>query len=279
MAGITGGWKAKQGIMSGAKKQGTGINPVHYQYGGQGRDIAPGEQILVLPDELEPTRYEDPLDDNLAENLWGYDQDTGTSDRPPLGMDPQDFRNNSNDFPEWGEYENGLPGGSNIRDEDHGALVRSTPKQTPDETVSEGWLNKVHGTVSNSRVSDTSQLFMQTSQTQRDKTRAGSQMPEGRANEQDAPIRSRIPGKKLRFFSGGERHYDMFPQQQDPSLRPWWNRNAGTGYPEWLEPNFAYESLPMTRVVPPDPYTGPDVAQGDTSNDYGYTDEDVMPYA
>jgi hypothetical protein len=272
---ISGTWKARQAIMASAKKQGTGINPVHTVRDGEGRNIAPETQLSTLPPELGPTVYDDPYDDNQVYNLWGYDQETGTSDRPAVGTDTQDFRNNTDDFPQWGPYENGLTGGSNIRDQEHGALLGQTPKQTPDETVSEGWLNKVTTSPGNSRTSDQSQLIVQTSGVQRYKTRAGSQVPgSGRQSTQVAPINSRVAGKKLKVFSGLRRHVDMFPQQQTPSLRPFWSRNAGTGYVDWMEPNQQVQVRPKTREVPPDPYTGPPVG----NDTYGYTDED-MSYA
>jgi len=100
-------------------------------------------------------------------------------------------------------------------------------------------------------------------------------VPMGRANEFDAPIGSRIPGQKLRFWSGGERHYDMFPRQQDLIIRPFWARNAGTGYVEWMAPNEMYVSSPYNRMAPSDANVGPDTPPEETTT---YTDEDMNYY-
>lgn len=283
MAALTGAWKAQRqgGAMYsdyvGALKWGTGINPIHGIRGGEGRNIAPGEQTLtVVPDLTESYQHDDtayPPEDS-ASTLWGYGVDTGTADRP--GWGGPDQRADAGNFPSWGQSPSGIPLGTRIRSILKGAAATVTMKQTPNETVSEGWLNKAKSTVEDAVVSDPSQYEMQTSMTQRDKVRAGSQMPMGRENEYDAPIASRIPAMKEKVYSGGERHYDMEPKAQDVIIRPFWARTAGTGYRQWMTPNEMYVSNPLDRTVPDNPNAGPETPP--TGSEYGFMDEDMSYY-
>lgn len=268
---ITGTWKAAQRIQAGPTKWGTGINPVHGAVDNTGRQIAVTPQQNVISDDV--TEQYDPVDgytdEDSASILYGYNDQTGTAERPPVGT--EDNRLSANGFPSWGKYTSGVPGGTQIRAENKGADITNTAKQTPDEDVAQGWLNKATGKIAAANVSDDSQLYMQTSMTQRNKVRSGSQIA-GTASEYDSPIESRVVGQKVKQYSGEQRHSDMFPRQQDMIIRPFWDRNAGTGYREWLYPNAMYQSEPLYRQAPPDPY------QGDTvpSSEYGYSAEDVM---
>ena len=119
---------------------------------------------------------------------------------------------------------------------------------------------------------------MQTSMVQRDKVRAGSQRGGGSASDFDQPIASRIVGKRLKFGFGGDRqrHEDMQPKEQNLILRPFWLRTAGTGNPEWMEPNSMYESTPMQRTPPGLAPQGDAVNVGSDSGSYGFTDEDSV---
>lgn len=272
---ITGTWKDAQAIQVGALKWGTGVNPIHSHPGGPGRNTAPNEQLSVIPDGItDPVQQPENgyTDEDMSSVLFGYGFQTGTAERPPLGT--EDNRSDADDFPPWGNYPNGVPGGTVIRSENVGATLSNTPKQIPNETVSEGWLNKPVGSVEDSRVSDESQLYIQTSMTQRDKTRAGSQIS-GTASQHDAPIKSRIPGQRLKVYSGQERHADMTPKAQDLIIRPFWNRSAGTGYRQWMYPNEMAVTDPLYRVAPADPYQGADSPSG---NEYGYVPEDLGYY-
>lgn len=282
MAAKTGAWRAK--ALGGADstdymstlKWGTGYNSVHgNRDGGTGRETAPYEQTNVIQEDLTTPYDEDvaylPEDD--ASTLWGYGVDTGTADRPSLGQ-PSDRSEVPDNFPSWGKTKTGIPGGTKLRSHDHGAEATYTGKRKPNGTVTEGWRNKVTSYVNDSDESDVSQLLVRTSDVQRDQTRAGSQTPSGRANEYDAPIKSRIPGMKEKVYSGEARHEEMTPRAQDLIIRPFWNRTAGTGYKQWLQPNEMYVSEAMTRQVPDNPDTGPTV----TTNEYGYTDEDNSYY-
>lgn len=288
---LIGNWRDSHSIQAGARKWGTGVNPVH-SIATEGPALIEAKQIYNGPGtedagdvdtSLTESHYHYDGDEyDGADALWGYGLQTGTETRPGFGIPTQEWRNQSGDFPVWGPYEGGIPGGALIRDDDIGATNSNTPKETPDEDVAQGWLNKPHGNPGDSRPSDNSQLIMQTSQVQRYQVRAGSQVPSGRANEFDAPISSRVVGKKIKFWSGGQRHYDMEPRAQDPIVRKWWARNAGTGLVSNLQTNDAYESVPRVRAVPPDPYQGipvgvPPTAQTESTG-FGYQGEDVIPF-
>jgi hypothetical protein len=286
MAGpLTGTWKASLsglGTYVGAAKWGTGVNPIHSVWGGDGRDTAPGYD--TEPDRglggLMPYPPSQPVPESLLEQSgehqypvadeWGYGTETGTEDRPEWGGE-EDWRASAEDYPSWGMYP--TTGGAWVRSQDHGSANMVTQKLDPNESVSEGWLNKPHSTVLDARTSDPSQYEMQTSMTQRDKTRAGSQRS-GTLSDFMAPIKSRITGRKMKVYSGGQRHVDMFPYQQSPTtIRPFVERQAGTGYREWLAANDAYASVPYQREPAPDPNPG-DFAGNSTQPD-SYISEDV----
>jgi len=283
---ITGTWKTRTAFQAGAAKWGTGWNPIHGVRAGVGRSDEPPNLIFdgtaaagpIDPSVTDPYTPENLgySDEDTAHSLYGYGEDTGTAERPSVGTDVD--RATADDFPSWGPYRAGLPGGTKIRSHDIGASLTNAMKVTPDEDVAQGWMNKAVGEVANATVSDPSQYEMQTSMTQRDKTREGSQAQAGRESEYMAPIGSRRDtwGQRLRFWSGEQRHYDMTPRVQDQIIRPWWARNAGTGYVEWGTVNEMYVSDPKQRVSPPDPYQGSDVPVDDATT--GWSQEDVLPY-
>lgn len=283
---ITGTWKDRQTVQAGATKWGTGWNPVHAIPAGLGRSDTPPNLVFDGTESAGPIdpSVTDPYtpehlgysDEDTANVLYGYGVNTGTSERPPLGTDTD--RASSDGFPAYGPRVAGVPGGTKIRSQDIGAELTLIQKQTPNEDVAQGWVNKDVGDVENATVSDPSQYEMQTSMTQRDKVREGSQVQSGRASEYMAPIASRRDtwGQRLKAWSGGERHYDMAPRVQDQIIRPWWARNAGVGYPSWMGPNEMYVSEPLQRTSPPDPYQGASSPADDSPA--GWTDEDVIPY-
>lgn len=278
--GLSGNWLAStlgpETSYGADPKWGTGIDPVHAtRDGGYGRGTALGTPGGVPPADITNSD-DDEMSGWCAEDTpeavdWGYGPQTGTSDRPPVGT--PNIRAASHGFPSWGRYPAGRPGGSVIRAEDHGSADQTVIKaQLRDDAAAQGWENKRVGDVNDSVVSDPSTVYMQTSATQRDKTRAGSQRGGGSASDFVAPIQSRIVGVKLKFFGDSpERHSAMFPRQQNLILRPFWGRMAGTANPALLEPNAMYSSEPIVRSVPPDPY------QGDQSIDLGagWTSEDM----
>jgi hypothetical protein len=147
-----------------------------------------------------------------------------------------------------------------LRAQNHGATANESLKLgDKNETVGEGWENKIVGAAEDSVVSSPEQYERQTSMQQRDKVREGSQNPNsGTASEQLAPIGSWRPTwpQRIKPWSGFRRHYDMFPRQQNQVIRPFWYRNAGTGYPEWLGPNAQRMQEPLQRQPVPDPNAG-----------------------
>lgn len=286
MAGpIAGTWRANFVGYEYPTKWGTGINPIHQTRDGQGRNIAVTptqddiQSEITDPYAPDQTGYSDEERDSV---LWGYGSDTGTSERPSLDANEQDARvATAESWPEWGPYEGGAPGGQGIRSENRGADLTSIAKGSPQsENPPPGMQPKRKNGVNTSTVSNPSQYEMQTSMTQLEKVREGSQTA-GRASEYNAPIASRIPGMKIPLNGDSpERHADMQPKTQDLIIRPFWNRTAGTGPVPWMRANALYESTPMQRTPPDNPYQGSlvpgDVYQAESQNVYGYQDEDVI---
>lgn len=287
MVAITGSWKAKfagQQIL--ADQWGTGYNPIHARHGGQGRNTAPdGSSVLVdaylVTDEFrsENDYGYTPEDDTSV--LWGYGTETGTSDQPVLGEDADmtsgstAIPSSKTPFPAWGPYPEGIPGGTSIRAEDHGAETAYVSKQQQYESAAGGWQNKMTSEVNDAVVSDPSQYEMQTSMTQRDKVRAGSQVASGRENEYDSPIASRIPAmKEPKYSDDPHRLYDMTPKAQDMIVRPWYMRTAGTGEASDMLVNAVDLNTPMNRRPPENAYAGDMVGTADDAG-YGYMSEDT----
>jgi hypothetical protein len=274
---ISGLWQAANSFESGAAKWGTGFNPVHRDatMGPPLRSspvitgMGPGEPGNTLPvNVIDPQAFPDSnfeyLDEDFADTAnWGYGVQTGTSDRPGEGTPTQDFRGNvPNKWPSaLTAFMNVTTGGQVIRAENHGATNMTAAKLgDKEETVGEGWVNKEVDGVNNAKPSAVEQYERQTSMQQRDQVRAGSQRNGGSASEYNAPIGSERPtwGVRIKPWSGGRRHYDMFPYQADEITRPFLNRQAGTGRVEWLGPNeaFNYQVLPLQRQPVADPYSG-----------------------
>jgi hypothetical protein len=250
--------------------------------------------------------------------LWGYGSQTGTKDRPEWGNELGDRSSNEmgwglpnpdtdthplpdvrnstqNDtgdrYPSWGHghspgWPNTIggnvptrPKGQWIRQRTRGNLVATQKmKVLPNEDVAQGWENKAHGIAADSRPADDSQVFMQTSDVQRYKTRSGSQRS-GSQSTFEAPIDSRVTGQKVKVYASSEsaRHWDMLPYEQEDFARPFLSRQAGTGYPQWMLVNEQYISPAIQREPPADPQLG-SVAGYDgntTQSDYGYTAEDL----
>lgn len=283
MAGpFTGAWRAavvSEAQYTGALKQGTGINPVHAIRDGDPLrtngtklnypepNLGPGDDPASL---IDSESYW-PCPEDSPTGLWGYNSETGLSDRPRYGV-PDERAHVTDGFPSWGGSRKTKPAGTFIRSVVRGALVTLTSREVPSETVTEGWRNKAHGIVADSVASSDAQLVMNTSDTQRYKMRTGSQSS-GRASEFNAPVPSRVVGQKRKVYSGGQRHHDMMPYQQDVILRPFLSRQAGTGYQTFSgRVNSMYTSNPLLREVPQDPYAG-DVSPSDDDS-YGYVSED-----
>jgi len=206
--------------------------------------------------------YEQPIggytDEDYSSALWGYGQPTGTAERPGMDVSTESARATS-DLPPI-DQDKPQPGGNDFREQ--GTPIDGIAKLGyKEETVSEGWLNKAVGGVIDAQTSAPEQYEMQTSMTQRDKVREGSQNPNtGTASEYMAPIGSWRPtwGIREKPWSGGRRHYDMTPRVADMIIRPFLNRRAGTGDVGWMNANEAtqYQRSPLQRQPVPDPYAG-----------------------
>lgn len=281
-----------------ARIWGTGVNPVHAsRNAGMGRGVAPHTQVHGVPSELiehgDNDWDNDDFDDfggytreDMNEQLWGYGEQTGTADRPNMGVPETKERQSTTvrhaDFPSWGPKQKGLPGGRFLRAFKRGERATVTAKTDFRRSQYADGENKVSAEPENvPNDADKTQVFMQTSETQRNKTRQGSQNS-GTSNTFDAPIKSRTMGPQRFVPSGGYRHTEMFPRQQSPeNLRPFLVRTAGVGPVHWMEPNADTDNTPRNRVPPDRPYAGSDVdgnANGYVAGDHvhGYTEEDVV---
>lgn len=283
MAGpLSGAW-ARQNIgYSGASVWGTGVNPVHAYYGSPPARVGnlsqrEGEQTPIghsYPEQLIPT------------DLWGYQLEdslyTGVqyADRPNWTQEPSHFRGHTGSQPSW------TAGGATksrfraLRNGAYRIFRTSSPipgaiqYQEPSETVSEGWLNKPHGRPADSIPSDDKQLIIQTAMTQRYQTRVNDAAVKRGTDDPRTGIASLVTGQKIKEYSGGERHYDMEPREQDPIPRAFWYRQAGTGMPGDMLPNTMYTVTPLQRIPPSEPAIG--TPETSLSADYGYTSEDVF---
>jgi hypothetical protein len=144
------------------------------------------------------------------------------------------------------------------------------PQQNPGETVSEGWTNKVHGQILDSLGSDTAQLYVQTSDVQKNETLVNTAATTRGTDADRAGIPTRLTGMKVKNYSTGERMDDMTPWTQDLYWRAFTVRTAGTADPSQMGVNEMYVSQPMTRDVPADVDQGPN----ETDGNYGYADGD-----
>lgn len=283
---LTGAWKmANRGAndMAGARKWGTGNNPVHSVYGegpplrSTGRFPGPDDptpEISDIPPELTPSfEYGYTMDDinSLSGSFVPF--------TPGWGTETTSLRaENWSDIPDWGtgptdeaRVEFGLTP-ELAEPMWRGIAVKSFPT----ETVTEGWENKTSGKVLAARTSDPSQYERQTSMQQVNPV-AGRNNDAAVLRGTDDPranILTRLTGMKIKPWSQGQRNEDMFPFQSTMMVRPFSYRTAATGNPSNMAPNEMYVSDPIERQVPPDP----DLGSPENANNavYGYTDEDIF---
>jgi hypothetical protein len=273
---------------TGAAKWGTGINPVHAMYG-------EGPPIRIMGREGEegsagydgqPAGLNSLPQDWIPAELWGYHHQDSTinnyvyyDDRPTWGEQPPDYRADVVNHPPGmsnDPAETKTTGTNNVFRQIQEGAHRYRQKfadSLPSETVTEGWRNKPKGNPANSQVSADSQYTIQTSMQQRYRARNNDHAVARSTDDPRHVIHSRVIGQRLKIYSGQERHYDMFPFQQDEINRPFWYRRAGTGIPEMMGPNEMYQSQAYQRTPPPDPDMGPQEV-----DQYGYTGEDQMYY-
>jgi hypothetical protein len=287
---IKGRWAAVRTVpYASVAKWGSGINPIHEEYGSDpartyGRFgnvpgiTPPNEAQSQYMETQAPWGYQPEdlagldvfADPTLATRGVPHDND----DWPHVDEDTGETRAN---VPKESYHPWGSPGPFVTRLRSLWAGPRDTDQkvsnQIPTETVSEGWLNKPVGDPADSEPSADSQVFIQTSDVQRYETRVNTAAVQRAMDDPRSSIPSRVVGQKLKVYSGQERHYDMFPFQQDDIIRPFWYRTAGTGPQDYLESNEMYVATPLQRTPPPDAGTGTpeiDLSLGT----YGYTDED-----
>jgi len=266
---ITGAWKNQVQIQAGPLIWGTGWNPIHAHpnyYGG--RNVAPNEgQNDPAQRDFEIIDLNAPYvtweTDGPSESIWGYGTGTGTSDRPRLGQDHDQTAGGRDNLEPWPPKN---INGDHIRSVDRGAEQQYITKRNFQDEALNGWVNKEVTEVTDAKPSPES-YEMQTSMRQRDKVRGPSQTS-GRASKYSLSIASRIIGEKLKTMVGSpERLSDMFPRQQAFMVRPFWERSAGTDLAVKMRPNAMYESVPLQRIPPADPYQGPEM-EGSTSGFY-----------
>lgn len=279
---VSGEWaRANLRPYAGNTVWGTGINPVHAYYGGPPARVG---DLAQREGEITPP-YQGTPDVLIPHDLWGYSLEdslyTGVNydDRPNWSQEPSQFRGKTHGQPAWGSSGGavsafrGLKDGAFRKFRNRTRTLSPTSYQVPSETVSEGWLNKPHGTPANSNPSDDSQLIIQTSQVQRNKTRTNDNAVKRGTDAPRAGIGSLITGQKVKVYSGGERHYDMEPREADPNmLRAFWYRTAGTGPVGDMLPNTMYTINPLQRIPPAEPGQG--TAETALTSQYGYTGED-----
>jgi hypothetical protein len=250
---------------TGAKKWGTGINPIHSQKGGyEGRNLAPGNEVQVDPgfDNNGYTSFEFDSSDygTGGVDLTFMSQHPNWGERPPRGK---------MDMPSWGRGPFVAPNGTGKRLVGQGRNPKENSSDpVPTGAAGEGWENKVAGNENDAETSDPRQYEMQTSMSQRHNMRDNGLAVSRTTDSPRAGISPRLAGVKIKVYSGGRRHFDMTPYDQDYIPRSWRFRGAGTGPVEYLDSN-AYESVsPVTRVVPGDVDQG--MAENELTSDDGY---------
>lgn len=253
MAGLP-SWRQQAGDKSyaGARKWGTGINPIHGEYQGyEGRNLA-------LPADIaESTGLETEVPEDygfMTEDHIPYtDVDFSfMNEHPSLGQPTG--RGTSRGFPAWGNGAYPIPQGTAMRGRKRGMNYREThPQEIPTGEAGEGWTNKLTTYVLDSRTSDPEQLYVQTSERQRDgimdNTRATTRGTDAARSE----IATRLPGMRLKTYTNQQRLDDMTPYGQDQQyIRPFFSREAGTGPVQDMLVNDMYVSEPIARTIPAD---------------------------
>jgi hypothetical protein len=297
---VTGTWNRAYTEYAGASVWGTGINPIHAQYGsaplrtygreGQIPDVTPPHAAESIPGFVEES------------GNWGFDkEDIGGLDVYALSTQEGNWQGIpfiQDGWPSWNEttpqtrvdldprsvYPVGSPGiaADSVRSLRYGPrdMDNKTSNEIPTETVSEGWVNKPASGMNIGEVPDDhvtiaadSQVFVNTSMVQRHKTHNNERAVERGQDEERTDIPSRIAPMKLKIYSGQERHYDMTPRDMLDIPRPFWFRKAGIGRDLEMLPNEMVVISPLQRTPPPDPAMGQQEIDI-PADSYGYTGED-----
>lgn len=288
-APMKGIWAARFGQpYSGATVWGTGINDVHSFYGSPPARDAPIRPLNDMPQELHDVTPPHEGTSSSTSSDYSFSYTGEGSIRTTLHPDervPWDVETPDSParFSSQGQPPYNASGAAKSRFRDtmggaftfwRGKLPRAN-YAVPTETVSEGWKNKPKGSPADAKPSDPAQYEIQTSMVQRYRTRNNAHAVGRGADEPRAGIMSRVIGQRVKVYSGGERHYDMYPKQQTPDTeRVFYYRTAGTGMPGWMETNEQWDMQAIERTAPPDPYIG----TPDTSDQlvFGYTPEDYF---
>lgn len=278
----------------GAGVWGTGINPVHYEYGSPHLRLNPIRPMEGMePGEGPGSNDHTPPYEAASQpevNTWGYTNDEVNyylltssgmdwANRPDWTVPTPDspMRFSAGKQPPWnanGAFNNAFRSAyGGARRLWRGKVPRAT-FTTPTETVSEGWLNKINaGPIAKAKPSDPSQYERQTSMQQRFAVRVNDAGVLRGTVVPTSPIASRVQPQRSPVYSQGQRLYDMYPVQQTADReREFYYRTAGTGPQDWLENNETYDIEPIEREVPANPYIGP--PSDEPQADYGYTDEE-----
>lgn len=293
---------------------GTGWNPIHQYYGEGpplrviGRSGAIGSSPVGGSSQDPRSRgYQDPANsaglDPPEMVTWGYEVDYGVDsfgsganaspwktapatdeymDDRPAWNDPtqQDNIRRTSSMTPWnrtGEALRAFRGGARrVRLNSSQPYTAEPSNGRPNESVSEGWLNKATSFVADAEPSADEQVFVQTSMRQRYGVRNNNRATARGTDGDRAQINSRVMPMVEKVYSTGERLYDMFPYQADEIIRPFRYRTAATGRQRWMEANYVTAWNPIQRTPPAEPALGvPEVSAAD---DYGYTQEDTMYY-
>lgn len=229
---------------TGARKWGTGVNPIHARRGGyEGRNIRPHNY------EPEDPGFE--VGETYAYEDWSYTDDIPSNVDHSFLMEHPNLSDPSvrgqAEYPSWNE--NGWRKRATYQAVDP---REGKTWQAQWGNAADGWRNKETGEVLNSTVADDTQLWRQTSFQQRDQTRHNEAAQFRGTDDARSGIVSRIPGMRVKSWSGETRHAEMEPKSQDYHTRPWRYRGVGTGPRDWMLVNEMYVSEPIQRQVPAD---------------------------
>lgn len=301
---ISGTWSeryANAQSYSGARRWGTGINPIHEVRDNPGRVTGIKENLYTLGDSSDAPPESILSAEDYVNADWDGEQPYPDEvfryqdDEPRWGTPTETFRNATmgnpvmGEWTPWGVYNDdditgefpvpGPTGGMNSAlDVSHGeAEERQHAIAVPTRGLNGGWLNKARGLVARAEYQSPAdpgyQLAINASEIQGQGVKSlGNERAVARNT--DAPresIQSRTAGMVVRQFAqsfgmgGGTGTPDMQPFQQTAGLkRPFFPRHPGLPPWEQHHMNEMEGRVPLQRTVPPDPYQGDPEVTGTT---------------